>query len=160
VKECCEESAMQDSESGADEDAIRAIIARQFASLSWANGRPPAWHDLAGDFHAGASLFPAARPAKPIGVADFVERMRRLSETTLKTFEETVLGLDIRVFGTIAMAAVAGEMTENRTETSRSVEMLLLVKSEERWKIVAQAWDKASNANPLPDNFLAGGTSP
>jgi hypothetical protein len=151
---------MQNSKPGADTDAIRAIITRQFASLSWANGILPGWDDFTGDFHAGASLFPAARPAKPVGVADFVERMRRLSETTLKTFEETVLGLDICVFGTIAMAAVAGEMTENGTETSRSVEMLLLVKSEGRWKIVAQAWDKASDANPLPDNFLSGGTSP
>src|ERR1700742_3159603 len=128
---------MQDSERCTDEDAIRAIIARQFASLSWGDGVAPGWDDFAGDFHADARLYPAARPARPIGVADFVERMRRLSETTLKTFEETVLGLEIRVFGNIAMAAVAGEMTENGTEASRSVEMLLLVKDKESWKIVA-----------------------
>jgi len=144
---------MQDCERGADKEAIRTIISRQFASLSWRDGVAPGWDDFAGDFLAGASLYPAARPARPVGVADFVERMRRLSETTLKTFEETVLGLDIRVFGNIAMAAVAGEMTENGTETSRSVEMLLLVKDKESWKIVAQAWDKASAAHPLPDDF-------
>ena len=109
---------MSDSESKRDEDAIRAIIARQFASLSWGEGRAPGWDDFTGDFLTGASLFPAARPAKPISVADFVERMRKLSETSLRTFDETVLGVDIHFFGNIAIAAAGAEMTDNGAETS------------------------------------------
>ncbi|WP_421916647.1 hypothetical protein [Mesorhizobium sp.] len=150
---------MPDSESKRDEDAIRAVIARQFASLSWGEGRAPGWENFAGDFLAGASLFAAARPAKPITVGDFVERMRKLSQTSLRTFDETVLGVDIHVFGNIAIAAAGAEMTENGGETSRSVEMMLLVKSEGQWKIAAQAWDKASEANPLPDTLVLGATS-
>lgn len=150
---------MPDSEGSSDKDAIRAIIISQFASLSWGGGHAPGWDDFAGDFLAGASLFPAARPAKPISVADFVERMRKLSATSLRTFDETVLGLDIRVFGNIAIAAAGAEMTENGAETSRSVEMMLLVKSEGSWKIAAQAWDKASESNPLPDTLVSAVTS-
>ena len=142
-----------------DRDAIRAVIARQFASLSWGDGVAPGWDDFAGDFHADARLYPAARPARPIGVADFVERMRGLSGTSLRSLQETVLGVDIRVFGNIAIAAVAAEMVENETETNRSMEMLLLVKDGGRWKIVAQAWDKASAANPLPDDLPSGAIS-
>ena len=142
-----------------DKDAIRAIIISQFASLSWGEARAPGWDDFAGDFLAGASLFPAARPAKTIGVGDFVERMRKLSETSLRAFDETVLGVDIHVFGNIAIAAAGAEMIENGAETSRSVEMLLLVKTEGQWKIAAQAWDKASEANPLPDTLVLGATS-
>lgn len=150
---------MPDSERNSDKDAIRAIIARQFASLSWGEGRAPGWDDFTGDFLAGASLFPAARPAKPIAVADFVERMRTLSETSLRTFDETVVGVDIHVFGNIAIAAAGAEMTENGAEASRSVEMMLLVKSEGQWKIAAQAWDRATEINPLPDTLVSGVTS-
>jgi hypothetical protein len=144
---------------GTDEDVIRAVIDRQFASLSWSEERAPGWGDFTGDFLAGASLFAAARPAQPMAVADFVDRMRRLSDTSLRTFDETVLGVHITVFGNIAIAAVAAEMIENSAETSRSMEMLLLVKSEGQWKIAAQAWDRANEANPLPDALVSGVTS-
>ncbi|TPM25068.1 hypothetical protein FKO01_15620 [Mesorhizobium sp. B2-3-3] len=150
---------MQDSQRSADEDAIRVVIARQFASLSWGHDVAPGWDDFAGDFLPGASLYPAARPARPVGVADFVARMRALSETSLLTFDEVVLGVTVQVFGNIAIAAAAAEMTENGAETSRSVEMLLLVKSEGQWKIAAQAWDRASEANPLPDALVSAATS-
>ncbi|WP_027055390.1 nuclear transport factor 2 family protein [Mesorhizobium erdmanii] len=144
---------------GTDEDLIRAVIARQFASLSWSEEHAPGWDEFTGDFLAGASLFPAARPAKPMAVADFVDRMRKLSDTSLKALDETVLGVHITVFGNIAIAAVGAEMTENGTETSHSVEMLLLVKSDGQWRIAAQAWDKASAINPLPDRLVSAATS-
>ena len=144
---------------GTEEDVIRAVIDRQFASLSWDEGIAPGWDDFAGDFLDGASLYPAARPARRTSVADFVERMRGLSDTSLRSLQETVLGTDIRVFGNIATAAVAAEMIENGAETSRSVEMLLLVKSKGNWKIVAQAWDKATETNPLPDALVSAATS-
>ncbi|WP_095201904.1 nuclear transport factor 2 family protein [Mesorhizobium carmichaelinearum] len=142
-----------------DQDAIRVVIDRQFASLSWDESIAPGWDGFAGDFLDGASLYPAARPARRIGVVDFVERMRGLSRTSLRSLQETVLGTDISVFGNIAIAAVAAEMIENSAETSRSMEMLLLVKSEGQWKIVGQAWDKATDSNPLPDALVSGVTS-
>ncbi|WP_137932448.1 hypothetical protein [Mesorhizobium comanense] len=150
---------MTEDEPDADGAAIRAIIARQFASLSWGEGRAPGWDDFAGDFLDGASLFPAARPARRTSVADFVERMRGLSQTSLRSLDETVLGTDIRVFGNIAIAMAAAEMTENGAETNHSMEMLLLVKSGGNWKIAAQAWDRASEANPLPDVLVSGAAS-
>ncbi len=142
-----------------DEEAIRKLVARQFASLSWSDGVAPGWADFAADFHADARLFPSARPAKSIAVDAFVNRMRGLSETTLTSLKETVLGVEVRVFGNIAVAMAAGEMIENERETSRSVEMLLLVKEDGGWRIAAQAWDKASDANPLPDALVSGAAS-
>ena len=142
-----------------DSDAIRAVIDRQFASLSWDESGAPGWDGFANDFLEGASLYPAARPARPTSVADFVERMRDLSRTSLRSLQETVLGADIHVFGNIAIAAVAAEMIENGAETNQSIEMLLLVKSEGQWKIVAQAWDKASETNPLLDALVSAATS-
>lgn len=142
-----------------DEEAIRALVARQFASLSWGGGVAPGWADFAADFHADARLFPSARPARAVTADAFVDRMRGLSETTLTSLQETVLGVEVRVFGNIAVATAAAEMVENERETSRSVEMLLLVKEDGGWKIAAQAWDKASEANPLPDALVSGAAS-
>jgi len=142
-----------------DRDAIRAVIDRQFASLSWDENAAPGWDGFASDFLESASLYPAARPARHISVANFVERMRGLSRTSLRSLQETVLGADIRIFGNIAIAAVAAETVENGTDTNRSMEMLLLVKSEGQWKIVAQAWDRASDSNPLPDALVSAATS-
>lgn len=41
----------------ADEDAIRAVIAAQFAALSWAPGQPPDYTPLLQGFLAEARLF-------------------------------------------------------------------------------------------------------
>jgi hypothetical protein len=69
----------------------------------------------------------------------------------LQSFHERVLGTEIRIFGNVALAVVACEVTENETDISRSVEMLLLVKDEGQWRIVSQAWDRATAENPVPE---------
>jgi hypothetical protein len=137
-----------------DVKAINAVVARQFGSLSWTADRPGDWDTFQSDFFHGALLYPAARPAKPQTVAAFVERMAGLSQTTLRSFGERVLGAQIRVFGNIASAIVAAEMTENGTTITRNVEMMLLVKDEGAWRIVSQAWDRASDMRPVPDDLL------
>ena len=142
----------------ADEDdfqAIQAIIARQFGSLNWALGRSADWEIFAADFLPGAVLYPAARPAKPQTVSAFLERMKTVASTTLWAFKETVLGTNIRVFGNVAIAAAACEMTENDANVNRGVEMLLLVKNEGKWQIASQAWDTESPLRPLPADLAA-----
>ena len=134
-----------------DVAAIKAVIARQFASLSWPRGGAGDWQTFAADFAPDAALYPAARPAMPQTVQAFVERMKGVSQTTLLSFHEAVLGIRIHVFGNIAVGVVAAEMTENDAATNRNVEMLLLVKSDGAWRIVAQAWDRVSSSVPLPD---------
>ncbi len=147
-----------------DVQAIKAVIARQLASLSWTAGQPGDWAGFAADFLPDATLYPAARPATSQSVPDFVTRMQHLSESALTSFKETLLGSEIHVFGKVAVAVAACEMTENERETNRSVEMMLLVKNagdgpDSGWRIVAQAWDKASDANPIP-HYLLGEAGP
>src|SRR5687768_7309246 len=57
-----------------DVQAIEAVIARQFASLSWMPGTSADWDGFAADFFPEASLYPAARPAKRQTVEGFIER--------------------------------------------------------------------------------------
>jgi len=144
---------MQTDEQGNDVQAIEALIARQFASLNWTPETPANWDAFAADFFPEASLYPAARPTKRQTVEGFVERMKGLAGTKLGRFQETVLGTEVRVFGNVAVALAANRMVENNTDVTRGVEMLLLVKNEGVWRIVAQAWDSESPSRPIPERL-------
>jgi hypothetical protein len=139
-----------------DIDAIQALIARQFDSLCWAPGKQAAWEVFAADFHPDASLYPAARPARRQTVQAFALRMQGLAATSLRSFEEAVLGCEVYVFGNIALALAACEMTENGGDTNRGVEALLLIKEAGVWRIVSQAWDRESEAKPIPAHLVGG----
>ncbi len=109
---------------------------------------------FAADFVSEATLYPAARPAKKQSVDDFIERMKGLAGTKLHSFTEVLLGTDVRLFGNVAVALAACEITENDAEVTRGIEMLLLVKSDGAWRIVSQAWDMESPSNPIPAYLL------
>ena len=142
-----------------DIHAIEALVDRQFASMSWGPKAPANWNAFAADFLPDASLYASARPAKRQSVGAFIERMQSIAGTKLLSFHETVLGTEIRVFGHIAVAVAACKMLENGTDMKRGVEMLLLVKDEGVWKIVAQAWDTEGPLKQIPTNLL-GRTKP
>ena len=72
----------------------------------------------------------------------------------LRSFREGVVGT-VRVFGNVAVALAACEMTKIDAEVSRGVEMLLLVKTDGAWRIAAQAWDAEGPSKPIPPH-LAG----
>lgn len=137
-----------------DVRAIRDIIDRQFASMSWSAGGGPDTATFRNDFLPGTPLYPSARPVSVRSLDEFTERMGELAQSTLRSFHERVIGTKVLVFGNVAVAAVACENTENEGEVNRNVEMMLLVKSEGHWKIAAQAWDKETNSVPIPDEFL------
>jgi hypothetical protein len=109
--------------------AIKALIARQFGSLCWTASSPADWGGFARDFLDCATLFPAARPAASQSVPAFVQRMKGLAATTMQSSHEAALGAEVIVFGNIAIAAPAVEIVENNAQVSRSVEMMLLVKT-------------------------------
>jgi hypothetical protein len=148
------ERAMQNDPGEEDVKAIAALVVRQFSSLNWQSDRPADWSSFAADFLQDASLYPSARPAKRQTVEGFIERMKSLAGTTLRSFHETVLGTEIRVFGNVAVAVAACEMIENGTQVNRGVEMLLLVKDQGVWRIVSQAWDTESPFNRISPSLL------
>lgn len=142
-------------ERATDLRAIRDIIDRQFASLSWSVGGGPDTAMFKSDFLPGAPLYPSARPVSVKSLDEFTERMGELARTTLTSLHERVIGTQILIFGNVAVAAAACENTENEGEVNRNVEMLLLVKSAGHWKVAAQAWDKETSSTPIPDELLA-----
>ncbi len=142
-------------ERAVDLRAIKNLIDRQFASMSWSVGGGPDTALFKSDFLPGSPLYPSARPVLVTSLDDFTERMGELAnERTLASLHERAIGTQILVFGNVAVAAAASENTENGSEVNRSVEMLLLVKSAGHWKIAAQAWDKETSSTPIPDELL------
>lgn len=135
---------------------IKALIKRQFASLSWPNGGAGDWQAFSNDFLANAALYPASRPVHPRSVSAFLTRMKSLAGTELRSLEEALLDTNVAVFGNIAVAIAVCAMKENGTTENRTVEMLLLVKDKGSWPIAAPAWDRASEANPVSAQFLTG----
>jgi hypothetical protein len=143
-----------DTDTAADIREIETIIRRQFKSLDREPGRSADWQAFAAGFAANASLYPAARPARPQTVEAFIERMKGLAEGSLRSFAEAVLGVNIRVFGNVAVAVAGCAMTENGDQINRGVEMVLLVKSDGYWQIVSQAWDSTRPSLPLPPDLM------
>lgn len=146
---------MKTSDQTTDVRAIEEIIERQFSSLSWRPGATADWDTFVSDFLTDAPLYPAARPVRQQSVNEFRERLSGLAETKLHSFQEKLLGTDVRVFGNIAVAVAGCEIVENEAEVTRAVEMLLLVKDAGEWKIASQAWNTESTEVKIP-HYLAG----
>jgi hypothetical protein len=145
---------MDDAGDGADHRAIRALIARQFESLSWSADRAPQWDEFWADFVPGALLFPAARPVRPVTVPNFVERMKSAAASTMPVFEETLLGVEIKLYGNVGVALAVCEQREKDAPPGRAVEALLLVREDGVWRIAAQGWDKEHDDAPIPQAML------
>jgi hypothetical protein len=133
----------------AEIEAIRALVDRQFKSVSWGQDGMPDWSAFTADFVSQAPLYASARPVHPQSVQEFAESMNGLVGTSLESFHERALESVVHVFGNVAVAVVVCENIENAAETNRTVEMMLLVKDEGVWRIAAQAWDQESASNPV-----------
>jgi hypothetical protein len=138
----------------AEVSAVKQVIERQFRSLCWNTEKDADWEAFANTFIPGASLFPGARPVKPQTVDQFMERMKRLrAEGKLRTFEETPLGCEARVFANVAVAFAACEMLENKSTVTRDVSATILVRNNDMWCIAAQAWDIETEAQRIPEDL-------
>lgn len=125
-----------------DQAAIATLIASQFSSLNWDRSDDADWPGFEASFTDWALLVPSARPVSPQSPRAFKNRMQRLrEEDRLQTFSEQGVGVCIFVFGNVAIAAAGCEMTENKKVITRDVSLFLLVRTENRWLIAAQAWD-------------------
>ena len=136
-----------------DVQAIRSLIEAHFPHMQWTPGTRADWPAFAADFMPDASLFPAARPVRRQSVDAFITRMDGLAGDKLHSFKETTLGMEIRVFGTVAVVLGASELLENGTEVNRDVSGFLLVKDDGKWSIAAHAWDHETEAMPVPEHL-------
>ena len=136
-----------------EEKAIRALIGSHFQGLKWTPTSRADWSTFMADFLPDASLFPAARPARAKTLDGFIERMNSVAQGSLRSFEEHTLGMQILVFGNVAVVLAASEMVENGTEVNHDVSGYLLVKDEREWRIAAHAWDHGSEEMPVPEHL-------
>ncbi len=139
-----------------DGRAIRTLIGAHFRGLRWTPATHPDWAAFTADFLPDASLFPAARPVCRQTLDAFITRMNGLAQGTLRSFEEMTLGVQLLVFGNVAVVLAASKMVENGTEVNQDVSGYLLLKDEGKWRIAAHAWDHASEQRPVPEHLRRG----
>jgi hypothetical protein len=133
--------------------AIKNLIGAHFRGLRWSPGTRPDWATFAADFLPDASLFPAARPVRRQTLDAFINRMNGVAEGALRSFEETTLGMQILIFGNVAIVLSASELLENNAQVNHDVSGYLLLKDEGKWRIAAHAWDHASDQMPVPEQL-------
>jgi hypothetical protein len=133
--------------------ATRNLIGAHFQGLRWTPTTRADWTTFAADFLPDASLFPAARPVRRQTLDAFITRMNDVAQGTLHSFEEKTLGMQILVFGNVAVGLGASELLENGTEVNHDVSGFLLVKDNGKWRIAAHAWDHASEEMPVPEHL-------
>jgi hypothetical protein len=138
-----------------DVQDIKNILARQLEYISWSASKDSNWTEFSEDFLPDATLFGAARPARSQTVAAFVDRMKSLSQTGLKSFEQTMLGAEVHVFGSVAIAFGVCRNLENRTDENRGIEAYLMVKDDGIWRIASQTWDTENDSQKIPDYLIA-----
>lgn len=136
-----------------DVQAIKRLIGSHFESLRWTPNTRPDWATFSADFLPDASLFPAARPVRRQTLDAFTTRMDAVAKGALRSFEETTLGMQILVFGNVAVVLSASRMLENNTETNHDVSGYLVLKDAGKWRIAAHAWDHATDQLPLPEQL-------
>jgi hypothetical protein len=133
-----------------DVQAIQRLIGEHFEALRWKPGGRADWERFSADFIPDASLFPAARPVRRQTLDAFINRMDGLAKAGLRSFEEKTLGMQLLLFGNIAVVLAASEMLENGKDVNHDVGGYLVVKDEGKWRIAAQAWDKAGGEKSIP----------
>lgn len=136
-----------------DVRAIRALIGTHFQGLRWSASTSPDWNTFRSDFLPDASLFGAARPVRRQTLDAFIERMKGVAQGTLRSFEEKTLGMQVLIFGNVAVVLAASWMLENGTEVNHDVHGYLLVKNEGAWRVAAHAWDHATEQSPVPEHL-------
>jgi hypothetical protein len=137
-----------------DEEEIRALISEHFEPMHWDTENKPNWQSFREDFHPGALLCGAARPAHLRTLDGFIERMDTVARKNLQSFEEHTKSMKVLHFGNVAVILALSEMLENGTEVNHDISGFLLVKSDGRWSIAAHAWDQAGDEKPVPNDLL------
>ncbi len=130
------------NDEASDYKKIQTLIYQQFESLQWTDTTQANWPLFESGFNECATLFPAKRPVAPITPKQFQQRMSNLkTKNILFSFNEKVTACDIRIYGNIATAIVGCEMQENNSTYTHDVNIMILLKNENQWRIVSQAWD-------------------
>jgi hypothetical protein len=138
-----------------DAEAIEAIIRGMFSAIQWDEARAPDWEAFGQALRPTAVILPSARPAAEVALDAFTRRMKGLRDGgMLKTFDETILGVDVQAFGNVAVARAAYATDINGKPDGRGLNVFLLVKSAGAWTIAALAWDNETEAAPLPADLV------
>jgi len=152
----------------ADVDSIDAIINALYAAVSFAAGERPDWSRFRALFHPDAALIratPAPGETRPAadghgaptlsGIEAYVTRTTAAIDSgALTAFTERELSRRTEVFADVAQVFSAYERSADAGEVVRGINSMQLVKTGERWWLVALTWTDERDDEPLPSRYL------
>lgn len=138
-----------------DEDHIRDIIAQMFEAVSWSETKNPDFAAFASAVRKDAVLVPSGRPANPIDIETFVDRMSdQHSSGAMRIFDEKAHKTKVMVFGNLAVAFGSYEARIDNGPLGRGANGFLFVRNDGNWQIAAMGWDSESENKPLPPELI------
>ena len=69
-----------------DDEEIRRLIGGHFEPMKWSENVDPDWDRFRDDFHLGALLCGAVRPAQPRSLESFIDRMDGVARKNLHSY--------------------------------------------------------------------------
>lgn len=139
-----------------DAAAVRNVFEEMYDALSWTEQQPPDWKRFSAAFSEGACLAASARPANLIDVDTFTKRMATQRDNgSLPHFVEKQIGIEVGIFGNTATAQSAYHTDMGESGEGRGVNSAVLIKDEDRWRVVSMCWDSESEDKPIPSRLSA-----
>ncbi|HEY8352540.1 MAG TPA: hypothetical protein VIK87_08350 [Sphingomonadales bacterium] len=128
---------------------------RMMAALSWTPERAPDWDSFRALFHKDAKLVPAARPAAPITVETFIDRMQTQRDNgSLVDFQEDHIALAGHVFGNVATVFQTYRTIINKGEPGYGISAMVWIFDENAWRCISMAWDAQTAEKQIPAHYM------
>ncbi len=138
-----------------DSDTLEAFGREVMRALSWSADNGPDWESFRTLFHPDARLVPAARPAAPIPVDTFIERMDAQRESgSLRDFQEQQVSLRVHRFGNVANLFQTFRTIVNHGEPGYGTSAMVWIRDEDTWKCITMAWDAQTNGKKIPEHYF------
>lgn len=151
-----EPSEKEAAASASDVATIDAIVAALYDVISGPAGKKRDWDRFRSLFATGARLIPTGdQGARVLGVEDYIASSGGYLETN--GFFEREIARKTEKFGRIAhlfSTYEARNRTEDPTPFMRGINSIQLVNDGRRWWIVTILWQRESESNLLPSEYL------
>ena len=128
---------------------------QMMAALTWSPDQAPDWESFRKLFHKDARLVPAARPAAPIPVETFIDRMQAQRDNgSLADFREDHVALTGQIFGNVATVFQTYRTVINKGTPGYGISAMIGVFDENDWRCISMAWDSQSAEEPIPQRYM------
>jgi hypothetical protein len=138
-----------------DKEELERLGRMMMSALSWSTAEAPNWDSFRSLFHRDARLVPAARPAAPVPLEAFIDRMDgQRSSGALPDFREEHVAMKVHVFGNVATVLQTYQTIINKGAPGYGISAMTWIRENGVWLCMSMAWDAVSEDKHVPQEYL------